>query len=275
MLGADIGSWRLLDVCNDLVVAACSSPNQPHYLVTGELPGNGEEAQIEWRKLEPVPVTLTDIRWSIFSISPPVTPPLSASTADGLDYECYLLESAECRQPDTKPPLAVYIHGGPHSVLPTEFIPYLAGLCRCGYSVLAVNYRGSTGFGQDGIESLLGKVGTQDVRDVQNAVEKVLDMDVVDKDRVVVIGGSHGGFLTAHLIGQFPDFYKAAVCRNPVIDLCSMFGTSDIPDWVFTEGGLTFTHAQIANPAIYEELWKRSPIRYVNQVICVLRLAVT
>jgi len=53
--------------------------------VTGELPGNGEEAQIEWRKLEPVPVTLTDIRWSIFSISPPVTPPLSASTA-GLLY---------------------------------------------------------------------------------------------------------------------------------------------------------------------------------------------
>ena len=34
MLGADIGSWRLLDVCNDLVVAACSSPNQPHYLVS-------------------------------------------------------------------------------------------------------------------------------------------------------------------------------------------------------------------------------------------------
>jgi len=32
---------------------------------------------------------------------------------------------------------------------------------------LSVNYRGSTGFGQDGIESLLGKVGTQDVRDVQ------------------------------------------------------------------------------------------------------------
>ena len=56
--------------------------------VTGELPGTGKEAQIEWRKLEPVPVTLTDIRWSIFSISPPDTPPPSDGTA-GLMYTIF------------------------------------------------------------------------------------------------------------------------------------------------------------------------------------------
>ena len=38
---------------------------------------------------------------------------------------------------------------------------------------------------------------------------------------------------------------------------------------VMSESGLTFTHAQTANPEIYKELWKRSPIRYVDQVICV------
>ena len=64
----------------------------------------------------------------------------------------------------------------------------------------------------------------------------VPDAGYVDLSRVVVIGGSHGGLLTGHLLGQFPDRFRAGVLRNPVLDIALMSQISDIPDWCFIEG---------------------------------------
>ena len=83
--------------------------------------------------------------------------------------------------------------------------------------MLLVNYRGSTGYGQDSIDSLPGDIGTQDVRDMQQAAETC--MKQFNFLKAVVYGGSHGGFLSAHLVGQYPDYYTAAAIRNPVIQL--------------------------------------------------------
>ncbi len=57
----------------------------------------------------------------------------------------------------------------------------------------------------------------------------------VDESRVAVVGGSHGGFLAGHLVGQHPTRFRAAALRNPVLDISLMVHVSDIPDWTFIE----------------------------------------
>ena len=66
----------------------------------------------------------------------------------------------------------------------------------------------------------------------QRAVLTALRTDsTLDPKRLAVIGGSHGGFLSCHLVGQYPDFYRACAARNPVINAATLLGTSDIVDW--------------------------------------------
>lgn len=56
-------------------------------------------------------------------------------------------------------------------------------------------------------------------------------------------GGSHGGFLSLHLIGQFPDTFRCAMVRNPVTHIPGMVGVTDIPDWCWAEAGLPYSAA--------------------------------
>lgn len=68
-----------------------------------------------------------------------------------------------------------------------------------------VNYRGSTGCGQKFVDFLTGKIGETDVNDMHTAALSTLKLyPYLDPEKVVVYGGSHGGFLSVHLIAQYP-----------------------------------------------------------------------
>ncbi|CAK0906624.1 unnamed protein product, partial [Prorocentrum cordatum] len=167
--------------------------------------------------------------------------------------------------------LVLFIHGGPHSVWTTWFNPHALFLARAlGCAVLQVNYRGSSGFGQAALESIAGRVGEQDVADCVEAVREAVSSCGFDEGRLAVVGGSHGGFLAAHLIGQHPDLFAAAAIRNPVTNMASMVTATDIPDWVFVEGlGVGRYDFQegttMADSEVLGALWRASPCAHVGR----------
>ncbi|CAH2079164.1 unnamed protein product [Thlaspi arvense] len=143
----------------------------------------------------------------------------------------------------------------------------LSYLSSIGNSLLIVNYRGSVGFGEDALQSLPGKVGSQDVNDVLSAVDHAIEMGLADPSRITVLGGSHGGFLTTHLIGQAPDKFVAAAARNPVCNIASMVGITDIPDWCYFETYGDQTHyTEAPSPEDMSRFHQMSPIAHVSKV---------
>ena len=167
------------------------------------------------------------------------------------------------------PPLIVVPHGGPHSVASTIFMPGYAYLCgHGGYAVLLVNYRGSTGFGQGSIELLPGEIGSLDVADVLAAMDAAQDR-IGSRRLAGICGGSHGGFLAAHLSARYPERFQAAVLRNPVVNIPSMVTATDIPDWCYVEGCDGTYHWDKYRPPTAKDLqsmYEKSPIRHVDQV---------
>ncbi|CAN9515559.1 unnamed protein product [Ophioblennius macclurei] len=259
---SDVGSWTLLNIERDLMVVSCSSPNCPPSLRVGFLPARDSQDELLWVTLEESQ-KLPDIDWQIMTFNPP--PDQDNSQYPGLDFEALLIKPKEVKE-DVKLPLVVIPHGGPHSVIVADWLLSCSVLCRMGFAVLLVNYRGSLGFGQDNILSLPGNIGTQDVKDVQFAVESVLKSDQFDMLKVAVSGGSHGGFLACHLIGQYPGFYKVCVARNPVTNLASMIGSTDIPDWCVFEAGFDYSTDCLPDPAVWGNMLNKSPIKYIPQV---------
>ncbi|NXY80502.1 ACPH enzyme, partial [Glareola pratincola] len=288
LLTADVpqGSWSVLTIDRDILVARFSTPSCPHTLVSryplpgaqqplsglpltllptqkvAVLPSAGLEAQVQWVCLQDAP-PVPGISWSIRTLQPP--PEQEHPQYEGLDFDAILLRPSEGPAAQ-KHPLVVMPHGGPHSVFTAGWMLYPAALCRMGFAVLLVNYRGSLGFGQDSVYSLPGNVGTQDMRDVQLCVERVLQESWLDAGRVALVGGSHGGFLACHLLGQFPDTYRACVVRNPVVNIASMVAATDIPDWCLTETGLPYTPDTLPDPAQWTEMLHKSPMRYIDRV---------
>ncbi|TIC26465.1 alpha/beta-hydrolase [Wallemia mellicola] len=159
-------------------------------------------------------------------------------------------------------------HGGPHAAMTPAFSAAIATFAlSMNITVVMPNYRGSTGFGEDYLKELLGNVGTYDVEDCIAAMDMTEKEYAVEKDNWCVYGGSHGGFLAAHLTAQYPTRFKTAIVRNPVISLATNSTQSDIPDWCFVESGIPFDPSLQAPTATqYGKMDDVSPLKLAQNV---------
>jgi len=141
-----------------------------------------------------------------------------------------------------------------------------------------VNYRGSIGYGTALLDTLPGRVGELDVEDCLAALDAALaELGPAHDGRVAFVGGSHGGFLGAHLAGRHSDRFDAVALRNPVTNLLSMVSVTDIPDWVFCEAGLPASEAQNARALTASEVeafQKCSPLAHAAGVATPLLVAI-
>ena len=157
-------------------------------------------------------------------------------------------------------PLVLNIKGGPAGMWGHQWFHEMQMLAAAGYGVIFTNYRGSTGYGHDFASEVRLDYGGVDFRDNMTLVDEALErLDWVDADRLLVTGGSHGGFLTNWITTQ-TDRFQAAVTQRSVSNWISEAGTQTYPPRQMNAefGGTLWDN--------FDYYWDRSPLKHADQV---------
>ncbi|ABV84795.1 S9 family peptidase [Rickettsia massiliae] len=142
--------------------------------------------------------------------------PIIIKSRDGLDLVSYITFPNDVKLdknniPDRKVPLILNVHGGPWVRDSWGYNPEHQWLANRGYAVLSINYRGSTGFGKDFLNAgnleYAGKMHT----DLIDGVNWAIKNNIVDSDKVCIMGGSYGGYATLVGLTMTPDVFACGV----------------------------------------------------------------
>jgi len=159
-------------------------------------------------------------------------------------------------------PTLLNIHGGPHAQYGHNFFDEFQVYAGAGYAVVYTNPRGSQGYGEAFAQAVVGDWGGGDYADVMAALDEAIARHpFIDADRLGVLGGSYGGFLTSWTVGHSTRF-KAACSERAVNCQHTMFGTSDI--------GHTFNVVELGGPMPWEDMARyieRSPLTYAKEIV--------
>ena len=200
-------------VSPDRVVFGAGSPTMPDSLMCHE-PASGETFPLR-RSFE---ATVVGPEY----LSSPE--PVEFDTEDGLTAHgsYYAPRNRDYAAPrDELPPLLVISHGGPTGSASTTLDLRIQYWTSRGFAVLDVDYGGSTGYGTAYRRRLNGRWGVVDVDDCVNGALHLVSRGLVDGERLIVRGGSAGGYTTLSAL-TFRDVFKAGASHYGVSDLESL-----------------------------------------------------
>jgi dipeptidyl aminopeptidase/acylaminoacyl peptidase len=169
-------------------------------------------------------------------------------------YVPYNLE----RKPEN--PAIVHIHGGPTWQTVNSFDRITQYLVNQGYIVIAPNYRGSTGYGKDFQEANFMDMGGGDLHDNLAAAEWIKKTGYVDPKKLVIMGGSYGGYMTMMGVTKAPELWAAGVAIVPFVN---WFTEIENEDPQLRESDLATMGDPVKEKARYQE---RSPIFFVDKI---------
>lgn len=161
---------------------------------------------------------------------------------------------------DRSHPLILNIKGGPGGMWGRRWFPEFQVMAAAGYAVVFVNYRGSTGYGHAFQSAVRLDYGGADARDNLRLVDETLSRNPwIDRERLFITGGSHGGFLTNWITTE-TDRFRAAVTQRSVSNWISEAGTQAYPPRAMREefGGTIWEN--------YPLYWERSPLSRADRV---------
>ena len=188
----------------------------------------------------------------------------AVTSADGSPVDAWVMKPADYEDGKSYPVL-LNIHGGPFTQYGNRFFDEFQVYARAGYVVLFSNPRGSSGYSEAEGRAIRGPGaagpgwGSVDFEDLMAVVDAALErFDFCDPERLGVLGGSYGGYMTSWILGH-SDRFKAGCSERAVNNWHSMHGSSDL-GWVFKGYFGAFAYE---DPETY---LKVSPITYAQDI---------
>jgi dipeptidyl aminopeptidase/acylaminoacyl peptidase len=159
---------------------------------------------------------------------------------DGLEIPAIFYKPLQGSK-NNKVPALVWVHGGPGGQSRMNFNPLIQYLTNQGYAVLAVNNRGSSGYGKTFYKLDDKNHGENDLKDCIWGKKWLQELEYIDQEKIGIIGGSYGGYMTMAAMTFTPDEFKVGV---------NIFG---VTNWIRTLKSIP-SYWEANRKALYDEL---------------------